>query len=731
MGPRLSPTMRIDPIPLTHPKISSHQRNNFTNLSKVPFLLLTLSLFLLIPNRPALADPREEIRLTADRLEYLKEKDLLLAEGSVVIQQGQGEIKADSVRLDNTLGKIRAAGNVYFTDGENLADAVEAEFDINTKLGVLHHGRLFIKSDNYYLRGKRIERSALDRYELYDGSFTACKCERNPAWLIRTRHLRISLDKYVIAKNVVFYAKNIPIFYLPYMIYPVKTSRQTGLLVPSAGYSSRYGFRYQQDLFWAISRNKDATFSFEHRGSKGDGLAIEYRYLLSNESRGTFHGDYFLDQENDIARWEIQYDLQHRFTNRIEARLNARYVNQTNHFKDLSDQTAERALQEVESNFILTYRGDESYIYLLGRYTQNLTTATNNTTLQRLPEIGYTLNEHRLGTAPIFFHLESTAVNFWRESGLKAKRMDIYPKISLPISIPYLGTLTPWAGFRETWYSRGILKDHAISREIIPSGIKIENLFYRHGETFTHLISPEIYYEYIEVEDKSDIPQFDAIDDIANRNTVTVSMTQRFLTTSKHGQLEEKGSFRLTETYRVDTARSDLPDPRPYSDLRGELRVNPSASMSLAFDAFYNLYDSRLTSFNSDLHLELKPYVNITLGQRSTRAGVISKKGDLFNPLYLGDTEDLPSKISFWTGSILVRSPWGFGAGNRTYYDSDTKELVEIDYEIFYEAECWGIVLTYLDFQDRDEFSFSLTLKGLGKMKSRLFNNLFTSNTGS
>ncbi|MEO2055058.1 MAG: LPS assembly protein LptD [Nitrospira sp.] len=697
----------------------------------MPFLLLALSLFLMIPARPILAAPREEIRLTADRLEYLKEKDLFLAEGSVVIQQDTTEIKADSIRLDHTLGKLRAAGNVYFTDGENLAESVEAKFDINTKLGVLNKGRLFIKSDNYYLRGKRIERSALDRYELHDGSFTACKCEDDPAWIIRTQHLRITLDKYVVAKNVVFYARNVPIFYLPYLIYPVKTTRQTGLLVPRAGYSSRYGFRYQQNLFWAISKSKDATFSLEHRGSKGDGLAIEYRYLLSSESRGTLYGDYFLDRENNIARWEVRYALQHRFTNRIEARLDARHINKVTHFQDLSDQTFERALQEVESNFILAYQGDESYAYLLGRYTQNLTTTTNSTTLQRLPEIGYTLNEHRIGTAPIFFHFESTAVNFWRQTGLSAKRVDVYPKISLPVSIPYLGILTPWAGFRETWYSRGILKDHSISHEIIPSGIKLENLFSRHGETFTHMISPTIFYEYIEVEDKGDIPQFDEVDRIANRNAITVSISQRFLTTSRGGRLEEIGSLRLTETYRIDTARSDFPDSRPYSDLHGELTLNPFPSVSLSFDSFYNLHDSHLSSFNSDLQFKLKPYVNLALGQRSTRAGSIPKKGDLFNPLYLRNTEDVPSDISFWTGSVLVRSPWGFGAGNRTYFDADAKELVEIDYEIFYEAECWGIVLTYLDFKDRDEFTFSITLKGLGKMKSRLFNNLFTSNMGN
>ncbi|MFQ5780828.1 MAG: LPS-assembly protein LptD, partial [Nitrospiria bacterium] len=369
MGDRLDPTRRVVPTLIAQYYIPYRNNISLQGVSFIPILLWSLIYLTVTPLSTALAESREPIQLKADRLEYLKEEDLYLAEGSVGVRQGEIRIEADSLRLENTTGILRATGNVHFADGENLADADRAELDVNTKLGVLYNSSLFIKSDNYYLKGKRIERRALDRYELQDGSFTACECEKDPDWQIRARRLRVSLEKFLVARDIVFYANDLPIFYLPYLIYPVKTKRQTGLLVPRLGYSSRHGFRYRQDFFWAIAQNQDATFTFEHKGSKGDGLAIAYRYLLSRNSGGTIKTDYFLDRKDNLGRWEIRYDHQQRLADRIHVKLDARYVNQTNQFQDLSDQTSDRALQEVESNIFLTYRGEESFAYLLARYT--------------------------------------------------------------------------------------------------------------------------------------------------------------------------------------------------------------------------------------------------------------------------------------------------------------------------------------------------------------------------
>jgi LPS-assembly protein len=671
-----------------------------------------------------LGKSEEPVQLQSDRLEYFKEQDLYVAEGSVVVVQGPLHLEADSLRLDNANGKLLAAGNVHFNDGENKTDADEVEMDINTKLGVLYDAKLFIKSDNYYVEGAAIERRALDRYELEEGSFTACNCPEDPDWKLKARKLRIHMDHYLVARDVVFYANGIPVFYLPYLIYPVKTERQSGFMIPRLGFSSRYGLRYEQDFYWVIARNQDATITADHRGSKGDGLGLQYRYVLSEESRGELNTDYFYDRENKVSRWDLQYQHQQRFTDRITGKIDLRYLNQKNNLLELSDQTLERAQQNIESNVFVTYRGDESFAYFLARYTQNLTTAAGDTTVQRLPEIGYSYIEHRLGNSPFFFNFDSTATNFWRSSGLKADRVDLYPKLSMPVPLAGAVTVTPWAGFRETWYSRGTLEEAPIGREAFPAGVNLESRFYRQrGETL-HVVTPSLHYEYISVEDQPETPQFDEVDRIHDLSAVTLSIAQRFLKESEKGTPLEKIYFRVTETYRIDEARSAGPDRRPYSDLRTEWAVRPFSQVTVTSDSFYNLYDRRISTWNTDLLLDLLPHLNFSVGQRYTHAGFVPQKGDLFNPLYLGDRE-AAAPIKFWTGRILVKTPWGITLVNRAYFDQAEHKFVEIDYGIQYESQCWGVTLAYLDLQRRNEFSFMVNLKGLGNTASRKFANLF------
>lgn len=672
-------------------------------------------------NRPEAQAP---IHLTADRLEYKKEENLFWAEGSVVITQGPMRVESEYMTLDQQTGKLLATGDVHFSDGENTIDADQIELDMNTQLGVLYDARLFIKSENYLLEGEKMERRELDRYLLKDASFTACDCEEdNPDWRIRARQIRLRIDDYLVVRDLVFYAGDIPIIYLPYFIYPSKQDRQTGLLVPTIGYNSRWGFQYTQDFFWAISKSQDATFTFDHRGSKGDGGGLEYRYLLSKKSGGNLQAHYLYDQEKQVGRWEIRYKHEQRFTDRVNARIDVRYLNQENTFQELSNVTAVRALQNIESNLFVTYRGDNSFAYLLGRYTQNLTTPSNSTTPQRLPEIGYSLLEHRLGPSPVYFNFDSTAVNFWRAEGVTTQRIDLYPKLSLPISLSKAGTLTPWAGVRETWYSRGTA-EASISREIFPAGLQWKEQLSKDWGRSVHLLNPSLMYEYIPVEDRPDIPQFDELDRLQDRNALTASVTQRLMGRDEKGILQEKIYVRFTETYSLRDARSDENNTEPFSDFRSEAAFHFTTHLSLGFDTFYDFDDHRFSFWNTDFTLDLPPYLTATLGQRYARGGTVPQRGDLFNPLYLGDQEST-ARIQFWTEKVVIRTPWGFHLASRAYFDAETSKFVEIAYGLQYEDQCWGITFTYQDLRTRNEFSFMLTLKGLGATGSRKFASVF------
>ena len=698
--------------------------------SRLLFVVFLLSALLRPATAPAAATdaaaesvqrPKGTIHLSADRLEYRREDQSYFAEGSVDIDQPPLHMKADRARLDTATNKVVAEGNVFFSDGANEIHAERLEVNIDTQLGVIYRARVFVKKEGYHLEGERVERLSEEVYSLENATFTACDCPENPDWRFRARHLRLRLDYYVVARDAFFDIKGVPVLYLPYLIYPVVTHRQTGFLIPQLGYNTRDGFKFSPAFYWAISKSQDATFTVDYRSQLGIGGSTQYRYVLDRYSSGVFNGTYFYDKTLNQDQVEIRYQHQQRFSDRLSMTMNVNYVNILDFYRNLSDLTEERAARNVESNFMMIYRDENNYAYLLARYTQDLS-VSNNTTLQRLPEIGYSLSNYRLGPTPLYLQFQGVATNFWRQEGLKAQRADFYPRLSLPIPLFTGVTLTPEAGFRETAYSKSTTSDQAIHREAYPLGAALVAVATGGGKSWMHRLEPSLTYEYIPMSDVSDVPQFDEIDTIHRANQITAAIDNAFLRLASPGVWVEAGYLRFTDTYNIDQARSG--DPRPFSDLRQELGFTPVAPLSFMVDAFYNVYDGRYSVVDTDLVVKGYQPLTVSVGHRYGREGTAPLKGNLFDPFSLGERITIP-ETNYLTEHVILRSPWGINLASKAYYDVKRQGFDEIDYGFQFERQCWSFTLIYLDLKEKNQLSFMFTLRGAGSYESGAMANLF------
>ena len=95
------------------------------------------------------------------------------------------------------------------------------------------------------------------------------------------------------------WAKKMPVMYTPYFYYPARKKRQTGLLLPEAGISDRWGIYYNQPFFWAIDKSSDATFYGQYMDKRGLRPGVEYRYYLDDWSKGTWMVDGLFDKKVD------------------------------------------------------------------------------------------------------------------------------------------------------------------------------------------------------------------------------------------------------------------------------------------------------------------------------------------------------------------------------------------------------------------------------------------------
>ena len=651
----------------------------------------------------------EKRQLHSDRLEYVHEEGIYRADGNATLTHDGMRLRANSLLFNSKTQQMQGVGDVAFTHNQNTVFASEIEFDLATGRGILSEGKLFLEEDNYTLSGKRFTRLPPNRYLLQEASFTPCDCPDHPDWRIKASQIHVTLDQYLTAKNTVFYLKERPVFVLPYFIYPVITSRQTGLLIPQMGYSRTRGLRYGQELFLAFADHHDATLSVDWRDKTGSGGGLEYRYALSQQTRGALTAHYFNDLEKDIDRIILHYQHTQQFSERTRLHLNLHSIRPENSLLELSNTTADRALRSIESTAVLTYRGDESFAYLAARSSQDLTEQTNS--VNRPYEIGWRLIEHPFG--PLFFSEEVTYSRFEQGSAMTWDRMDIFPKLSIPIKIGHGITLTPLAGFRPIRYSRST--QTTFSRDIRIQGVHLRSDAQR-GERFR--FSQQLLYEQVFTGDQFDRLKADDIDRLHRREAVTVSLNPRWLNPKGANPLV---SARFTETYHTQIFS---PSTKAYSDLRGEMAIRPAPFTSFEIDTFYNWDNQNLTALNADLNIKMRDRYKLSIGEHFTRGGDLPQKGDPFNPLYLGDILSAPPS-RFLRGHLLTRLSSELSLAAQIYYDQDRKIPIELHYGILYLKQCWSVSLVYQELPDRDEFSFAIHLKGLGPILPKRFAYLF------
>ena len=227
---------------------------------------------------PDLKTMKEEgpIDIEADRLTYDKEEQLYQAHGNVEVVRGDFSLKAEHARLNPVTNDMVAWGNVVLKEGEDVLECERLEVNMNTQVGKIYQGKLFLKDQNFHITGREAEKLGESRYRIREGFFTTCDASR-PPWKFTVRELDVTMGGVGVAKGPVFYIEDIPVFYFPVLPVPVKKERQTGFLLPTVGYSDKNGAEVKTAFYWAISKDMDSTLCLDYLGDRGFKEGLEYR----------------------------------------------------------------------------------------------------------------------------------------------------------------------------------------------------------------------------------------------------------------------------------------------------------------------------------------------------------------------------------------------------------------------------------------------------------------------
>jgi LPS-assembly protein len=637
------------------------------------------------------------VNVTADKLDHDRARDIYMAEGHVRIEQQHLRLEADKVVLNNGTGEAVADGNVYLRDGGDTVLADHLEVNLNTSAGIITNGRIYKAKENLHLKGDRIERRSEAVYHIENGVFTTCD---EGEWYLKAREIDVDMDKYATGSDVSFNMAGLPMIYTPYLLFPVK--RQSGLLIPVAGYSSTDGFLMKNQVFWAISDYQDMTFISDYRYNTGHGTGVEYRYVNSQDSAGRAYYNYFDTFHSGTKRWELQFQHREEFAEDLSFRADINLVSDQNYYRDLEKKLEPRARPYLDSNAFYVERWNTASLYLLGQYSTDLT-GTNERTIQKVPELRYTIFGEPLGRIG-YFRFEGSATNFSSKVSNNVLRADFKPELMTVLS-GYGLSLTPRAGARATFYDQGATTIEPAERKYVYAGADLNARFSKvYGEDvesgigrIRHSIEPTISYSYIPRIEQGDIPRLDGVDEAQEENMITVALINRLTARYKEGagiRTFDLMVFRLSESYDLDQARNNtLTNAQPRSELKGELYVKTPKLLTVSANGAYNTYTHDLTSSSES----------------------IAVKGDVvqvdLSHQYLHDP-----RTQFLIGGLgLKLEKWQLNAQH--WRDVENRATTQKEYKVHYASQCWGLGASFISKPGERQYLFMLDLKGLGGVK--------------
>jgi LPS-assembly protein len=637
-------------------------------------------------------EAEDGIRIKADALDHNQADDIITASGNVVIQWQGATLTSDSATYDRAKKVLTATSNVVIIKGGDTVKGESVSLDLESGRGELAKGNIFTKQNNAYVSGDSFKRIGENEYTASQGSFTTCD-DKSPSWKFGASDLDMTVDETATARNVVFYIKDVPVFYFPYIVFPAKRERRSGFLFPRFGWSDKYGAKTDIFYYWAISPSQDATISLNVESKRAVGMGLDYRYLRTRGSTGELGGYLIYDYNTHNPRGIVSQSHREIFSPEMNLRTSINVTSDRLVLSDYGQKSGVYNLQSNDSTINFLKMWQNVALTVNARYTQDYYTQSNSSTLQTLPQIGLSGVRQQIFSSPLYFDFDSIATNFYAESAVHGQRLYGMPRLTLVSGIPGYLNVSVFGGVHLRAYHTdnipAISQVHTVDGSLLPEGgvrlsTSLSKVYDINGDKLQklrHEITPELAYNVNLHQNQSHFPNYDYLDRIVYQNIVRYSLSSFLGGKFQTGDTSEyRDLMRLTlsQGYSFAGGRPDLltavDTHRPFTDLTlgSEAWLHPQTK--LTFDAGYNVYGNYISSAAPGLEFDDK---------RGTTAGVSYHMEH--------------KQVDYIEGRLSTKllNPWTFSYSGR--YSFNSHNLLSSVYSAEYRHQCWSIIVSYLD----------------------------------
>ena len=318
----------------------------------------------------------------------LKYRDMILNAGDIKYNTDTRILVARGLGSDTSDEEIQ---NPVLKQGSEELVGERMSYNLETRKGQVRMART--KFEGGYYTGESIRQASKDVLFVAEGNYTSCDKPENPHYLFHSDKMKMIGKDKVVARPVVLYIGRLPVFAVPYYVFPIRKGRHSGFLTFEIGNFER-GERFIRNVgyYWAASEYWDLTTSLDfYENSRtiiNGALQYQIRYRLSGNVGVNFSRNARWDQyvQRINNRWRMTFSHNQNIAPATTLSGSGTFVSDKSFVPDNIFDPSERLERTISSNLSFNTKWGNSPFTVTARQDWNLDTDTRR---EVLPQISF------------------------------------------------------------------------------------------------------------------------------------------------------------------------------------------------------------------------------------------------------------------------------------------------------------------------------------------------------
>lgn len=440
---------------------------------------------------------------STDSVVYSLSTKTMFMYGKGTIKHKELGLKAEQIDINWTTSTLHAygvpdtsdtSGTGYrglpdLIDGAETYRGSKVAYNFKTKRGKIEVAKTEI--ENGYYRGEKIKKVDTDVLFIEDGRYTTCDAA-HPHYYFASPTMKMVVKEKIVARPMYLYVDDVPIFALPFGVFPTERGRRSGLIAPAYGESNLGRYLVHLGYYWAINDYLDWKVYADGYTNGTWVLYSDVNYALRYNFSGAINASFAkrIEGERSDPNYQNTKEFRIHWGHNQEFDPTTRLIvdftlASSSFYRSVSYNLNDLLRQEIRSNATLTksWEGTPNSLTLNVSRFQNLQAPRGELEISDvLPSLSF----NRAQTFPFRFgkrretatdlawyeligysysgQLLNTRNQFKADStGFEKVESRRGIQHSIPVSVsPKLGyfTIAPFFNYTEKWY------DHSIRRNV-------------------------------------------------------------------------------------------------------------------------------------------------------------------------------------------------------------------------------------------------------------------------